>query len=139
MYTAWQKQTRLSAISDGSSNGPGNRSLFINMDFDDYYSLTEYASRFTADVDKYITLWFSQVSVISRIELWEKREGNKLFRESQIEFYVNKINDDELLDIEQVSKRLALESIFVEEGIVYGHRDVYYDFVGFMMSVGLVK
>lgn len=109
------------------------------MDLDDYFSLTEYASRFTSDADKYITLWFSQISVLSRIELWEKRVGNMLFRESLVELYVNRIENDELLDVEQVFTELGLESLFVEDGIIYGHRDIYYDFVGFIMSIGLVK
>lgn len=109
------------------------------MDFDDYYSLTEYASRFTSDADRYITLWFSQISVLTRIQLWERENNSELFRDSLIELYVSRLENDELLDIEEVSKELSLESIFVEDGNVFAFRDIYYDFVGFLLSVGVVK
>lgn len=109
------------------------------MDYDDFYSLSEYASKFSHESYKLITHWFSQVSVISRIEMFEKKNGNELFRESILPLYLEKIDNDELLDIEDTVNALSIESIFVEDGEVFAHGDIYYDFVGYLMIKGIVR
>ena len=103
-------------------------------DFDDYYSLSEYASRFVSNPEKYISLWISQVSVLSRIELWEVSHGNALFRKDTLPLFIAKIENDELLDLNEVISALSLTSILIEDGEVFADKSIYYDFVGFLLS-----
>lgn len=111
----------------------------MNPDYDDYYSLSEYASRFTSDPYRYIVLWLSQVSVLSRIELWEERHGNSLFRHESMGALVEKVDRDELLEPQVVIDTLSLSSMFIENGNLYADIDIYYDFAGYLVQKGIVR
>ena len=46
--------------------------FFLMLNPEDFYNLTSYASRFTQGPDRLVALYFSEVTVINRIELLEE-------------------------------------------------------------------
>ncbi|MBO5770845.1 MAG: hypothetical protein J6R23_06295 [Spirochaetales bacterium] len=104
----------------------------IVPDLDDYYSLTEYVSRFSSKAEVNIALWLSQISTLSIIELWETSNGNSEFRKENVPFFLDKIENDELLDIDQVISALNITGI-VRDGIqILASQSLYYDFVSYL-------
>lgn len=101
-------------------------------DYDDYYSLTEYVGRFSSKTDLNISLWLSQVSTLSIIQLWEEGNGNSEFRSESVPYFIGKIENDELLDIDETISALGLLGLRRDGVEVIAHQSLYYDFVSYL-------
>lgn len=111
--------------------------LMFIPDYDDYYSLTEYASRFSTNPMKLVAGWISQVSTLSIIELWERSHENDGFRGSLMETYINKVEEDDILDPMEVIPALGLGGLTVSENSIVGSVELYYDFVMYITAQGI--
>ena len=99
---------------------------------DDYYSLSEYIGRFSSKKELNISLWLSQVSTLSLIELWEMNNGNTRFRKESVPYFIEKIEADEVLDIKNVIEALNITGIVVLDDQVLACQSLYYDFVSYL-------
>ena len=104
----------------------------IIPDLDDYYSLSEYVGRFSSKKDLNIALWLSQVSTLSIIELWETNNGNTEFRREVVPHFIEQIENDELLDIDDVIAKLNIVGIVRRDMETFAVQSLYYDFVSYL-------
>ena len=101
-------------------------------DYDDYYTLDDYASRFVSDASATIKVYFNNVSTMNLITLWELNHGNELFSSKEMEMVCNEIRSDRYLEPSDIHDRCNILSYFIEEGKVVADLDVYNDFVAFL-------
>lgn len=99
---------------------------------DDYYNLSEYVGRFSSKSDLNIALWLSQVSTLSIIELWEMNHGNEEFRKESVPYFLEKIENDELLDIDQVLCALNITGVVRADAQILADQSLFYDFVAYL-------
>lgn len=133
-------QTKLSATSAGSSKRAGQFRLlfFLMLNPEDFYNLTSYASRFTQDPDRLVALYFSEVTVINRIELLEEA-NNPLFLKSKVSEIVKDIENDEVINPLYLIKELSLSSVESREDGIYADLSIYTDFVAYLMLSGIIR
>ena len=105
--------------------------MFI-PDYDEYFTLDDYAARFVSDVSDTLKVYFSQVSTMNLITLWEMRNGNELFSPSEMERICDEIRAGHEFSPEEIRTRCNLLSFFIEDGKVVADLDVYNDFVAFL-------
>lgn len=104
----------------------------IAPDLDEYYNLTEYVGRFSSKQDVNIALWISQVSTLSIVELWEINNGNTEFRHEVVPHFIEKIENDELLDIDDVIEKLNIVGIARRGVEIFAVQSIFYDFVSYL-------
>lgn len=105
---------------------------------EDFYNLTSYASRFTQDPDRLVALYFSEVTVINRIELLEEA-NNPLFLKSKVSEIVKDIENDEVINPLYLIKELSLSSVESREDGIYADLSIYTDFVAYLMLSGIMR
>ena len=106
-------------------------------DYDDYYSLTSYASRFTRDPDKEISAWLSQRSTLNAIIIWEKAFGDDCCTDQSVAEVLDAVDSYELINAQYVVSLLSLRCMFLAEGEVFADLSLYNDFVAYLTSAGI--
>lgn len=106
-------------------------------DYDEYYSLKSYADRFVSDSDDVIKVYLSRPTTLNLITLWELRNGNDMFIASLMERYHERAMTGEEFDVGELISALNLLSVFIEEGDIRAHIDIYNDFVAYLTENGI--
>ena len=101
-------------------------------DYDDYYTLDDYAARFVSDIKDTINVYFNQVSTMNLITLWEMRNGNDLFSPGEMELLCDEIRSGKEFTPDEIRTRCNILSYFIEDGKVVADLDVYNEFVAFL-------
>ncbi len=106
------------------------------VDYDDFYSLTDYAGQFSAKPNEEVRKWLSSRATLSLIELWELEKGNPDFRKGNVDYYIERIANGEILDPAEVVAALNLSGLSVQNGNVAADKTIYYDFVQYLTESG---
>ena len=108
------------------------------QDLDDYYSLTGYAARFVRNPELEVSLYLSERSTLIMIELWEEGHGNSAFRYDQMEYALDAVSRDEMIEPQHLIALLSLSCIAIgDSGDVIADLDIYNDFVAFLTARGI--
>lgn len=110
--------------------------MFI-PDYDDYYSLTDYAGRFVQDPEECVDAYFSRIATMNLIMVWEQDRGNELFRRSQVEMLCEEIRQGEEKSAEEVLERTNTLSFYMENKKVIADLSIYNDFVAYLLINGI--
>ena len=106
-------------------------------DYDEYYSLESYASRFVSDPEEVVKVYLASKSALANLALSEKAEGNDLFRHEMLERIIAE-EGSEIGAKEWIDRTNSL-LLYVENDQVFAHRRVYNDFVGFLFENNVVR
>ena len=101
-------------------------------DYDDFYSLTDYASQFFDDTKKPILIWLNSRSTISLIELREMELENGFFRKENVPYFIEKISKEEKFSPSELISALGLNTLYLENDNLSADKTIYYDFVQFL-------
>ena len=108
-------------------------------DYDDYYSLVSYASRFVSDPEDVVRAYFERISSINRLILWEKDHGNTAFKESLLQeaaehVLENGTPDCDMLEILKLSNAFG---VLVDGSDKSADISIYNDFVAYLTENGI--
>ena len=126
-------RTRHSATSGSDSHGrPRAAIIFMYVpDYDEYYSLTEYAARFSSDPDKVVSVYFRSRGALNNLLLSEVKVGNDLFRKDVLSGFAERGEDFEIKDLIDATNSLL---VFEEREEVFAHLFIYNDFIAFLLE-----
>lgn len=106
------------------------------IDYDEYYSLKSYAERFVSDAEDVINIYFSRPTTLNLITLWEKRNNEAFLLPVAEEYHKRALAGFEF-SLSELISRLNLKSVFIDNGDVMAHIDIYNDFVAFLTENGV--
>lgn len=105
-------------------------------DYDEYYSLESYASRFVSDPEEVVKVYLASKGALANLALSEKAEGNDLFRHEMLERIAGEGSE---IGAKELIERTNSLLLYVENDQVFAHRRVYNDFVGFLFENNVVR
>lgn len=105
-------------------------------DYDEYYSLESYASRFVSDPEEVVKVYLASKSALANLALSEKAEGNDFFRQEMLERIAEEGSE---IGAKELIERTNSLLLYVENDQVFAHRRVYNDFVGFLFENNVVR
>lgn len=108
-------------------------------DYDDYYSLLSYASRFVSDPEDVVRAYFERSSSINNLMLWELSHENEAFRKSLLEEALKKIAEegDAECDMLELIKLSNAAGVLFEDGDISADIAIYNDFVAYLTENGI--
>ena len=107
------------------------------FDLDDFYSLTRYAARFTADSDTQVTLYLSQKSTAAAVAACEMRGGDGSFRFDALPELYARADRDETTAAHEFVALTGCRCISISDGDVSADISIYNDFVAYLTAKGI--
>lgn len=107
------------------------------FDYDDFYSLTRYASRFVRNPGDVISAYLSQRSTAVAVAALEMKEGNGSFRQSALEELFRRADADEMTTAHEFVLLTGCSCIMEADGEVVADLAIYNDFVAYLTASGV--
>ncbi len=108
-------------------------------DYDNYYSLLSYASRFVSDPEDVVRSYFERSSSINNLVLWELSHENGAFKKSLLEEALKKMDEESVAgyDMLELIRLSNASGVLFADGDISADIAIYNDFVAYLTENGI--